>query len=173
MIIHEPFEYYPNRAAAQILIDLFPSFLKKHDFLYLLLIGRKPPTTDNPHIIGTGFVENLPEYIAAADLAVVPLLSGGGTKLKMLQYMACGKAIVSTMKAAEGLELENGEDVLLSRSVDSKFSSLVLSSIEDSSLRKRLGGNARKKAERLYDWNQNAKRAIAAYKSLVELNTRK
>ena len=173
LVFHGLFEYYPNREAAQILIDLFPSLLEKHDYLYLLLIGKKPPITDNPHIICTGFVENLPEYIAAADLAVVPLLSGGGTKIKMLQYMACGKAIVSTMKAAEGLELENGKDVLLSRSVDSEFSNLVLSSIRDSSLRKRLGENARKKAERLYDWDQNAKRAIAIYRSLIELNTRK
>ena len=166
MVFHGYFGYHPNREAAQILLDLFPSFLEKHD-LFLLLIGRSPPITVYPNVITTGFVENIPEYIAAADLAVVPLLSGGGTKLKMLQYMACGKAIVSTVKAAEGLDLENETDILMCRYPGAEFTNLVLRAIEDSSLRKKMGINARKKVEEHYDWNQNAKKAVSIYRNLV------
>ena len=168
IIFHGFLSYQPNREAAQILLDLFPSLLRKYGSVRLLLVGKNPPeTSPHPNIIVTGFVENVQEYIAAADLAVVPLLSGGGTKLKMLEYMACGKAIVSTMKAAEGLDLEHEKDVLMSRYPDSEFTNLVLRSIEDSNLRKKIGTNARKKVEKLYNWEKNAKKAVGIYRNLV------
>lgn len=115
----------------------------------------------------TGYVENLSEYIAAADLAVVPLLSGGGTKLKMLEYMACGKPIVSTIKAGEGLDLENGKDILMTKYPDMEFVNSIQLLIRDSSLRIRIGSNAREKIEKLYNWEQNAKKAVEVYFSLA------
>jgi len=63
----------------------------------------------------------------------------------MLEYMACGKAVVSTWKAAEGLNLENGKEILLCKHADSEFINLLLKLVEDSNLRKRIGLNARKK----------------------------
>lgn len=167
IIFHGFLSYPPNREAAQILLDLFPSLLEKHGSVYLLLVGKNPPKTSNPNVIVTGFVENMPEYIAAADLAVVPLLRGGGTKLKLLEYMACGKPVVSTLKGAEGLNLQNGRDILMTKNPDSKFIDLVLKLIEDSDLRKKIGINARKKVELFYDWKITAQRAVQIYGKLV------
>jgi glycosyltransferase involved in cell wall biosynthesis len=121
----------------------------------------------------TGYVENLPEYIAAADLAIVPLLRGGGTRIKILEYMACGKAIVSTVKGAEGLNLKNGSDIFLTEYPDSKFVDSVLHLIADSSLRKSMGTNARKKAELFYDWSKTAKKAVKIYGDLVSISDEK
>jgi glycosyltransferase involved in cell wall biosynthesis len=167
IIFHGFLSYPPNREAAQILLDLFPSLLEKHGSVHLLLVGENPPKTSNPKVIVAGFVESMPEYIAAADLAVVPLLRGGGTKLKLLEYIACGKAVVSTMKGVEGLNLQNGRDVLVTKYPDSEFADLVVKLIEDSDMRRRIGINARKKAELLYDWKKNAKRAVRIYSRLV------
>ena len=107
------------------------------------------------------------EYIVAADLAAVPLTSGGGTKLKMLEYMASGKAIVSTFKAAEGLGLENGKDVLMTENTNSEFLGLIFRLIENVKLRKKIGMAARKKAEQFYDWTNTAKKAAKVYACLL------
>jgi glycosyltransferase involved in cell wall biosynthesis len=167
VIFHGFLSYPPNKEATKILVTLLPSILEKHNSVRLLLVGKNPPKISNPDVIVTGFVENIPEYIAAADLAVVPLLSGGGTKLKMIEYMACGKAVVSTMKSAEGLGLQNGHDVLMSKYPDSEFINSILKLIEDNNLRKKIGINARKKIESLYDWEKTARTAVHVYKSLV------
>jgi len=168
IIFHGTLDYAPNMEAVRILIEIFPKILEKYSNVYLFLVGKNPPKISNPHIIVTGFVENLAEYLAAADLAVVPLMSGGGTKLKMLEYLASGKAIVSTYKAAEGLDLENGKDLLMSKYPDAEFIQLVLSCIKDENLRKSLAVNARKKAELLYDWELNAEKAVCVYQALIE-----
>ena len=167
IIFHGALNYPPNLEAVQILVSILPRLLEKYPNVYLLLVGKDPPKISSPHVIVTGFVENPVEYIAAADLAVVPLASGGGTKLKMLDYMACGKAIVSTMAAAEGLDLENEKDALITQLPDSEFTRLVMRAIADADLRKRIGENARRKVKQLYDWEKNATKAINVYRSMV------
>jgi glycosyltransferase involved in cell wall biosynthesis len=168
MIFHGSLRYPPNEEAARILANsVLPDILKKHPNVCLLLVGRDPPKISHPNIIVTGFVENLPEYLAAADIAVVPLLKGGGTRIKILEYMACGKAVVSTVKGAEGLNLQNGRDILMTKYPDSEFIDLVLKLIEDNDLRKNLGTNARRKVELFYDWEETAKKAVQSYYKLV------
>jgi glycosyltransferase involved in cell wall biosynthesis len=167
LIFHGYLSYNPNRQAVQILLDILPTILKKHDSVHLLLVGKDPPKISQPNVIVTGFVESISEYIAAADLAVVPLLSGGGTKLKMLEYMACGKAIVSTIKAAEGLNLKNGRDILMTKYPDSQFVDLILKLIEDDDIRKKIGTNAREKIKLFYDWEKNAEKAVSIYDNLI------
>jgi glycosyltransferase involved in cell wall biosynthesis len=168
LIFHGALGYPPNKEATAILLNnIMPAIQRKYPSSGLLLVGRDPPKTLPPSVLATGFVENLPEYIAAADIAIVPLLRGGGTKIKMLEYMACGKAIVSTVKAAEGLDLENERDALICKYPDAEFTGLVLRAIEDSDLRKRIGESARTKVERFYDWKKNSKKAVDVYHSLV------
>jgi glycosyltransferase involved in cell wall biosynthesis len=174
IIFHGILNYPPNKEAAEILINnILPCILKEYPNVYLLLVGRNPPKTSHPNIVIAGFVENLPEYIAAADIAVVPLLRGGGTKIKMLEYMACGKAVVSTIKGAEGLDLKNGREILISEYPNSEFIDLVFRLIEDRNLRKNMGINARKKVELLYDWEKTAKKAISIYGNLTSMHEKK
>jgi polysaccharide biosynthesis protein PslH len=168
IIFHGSLNYLPNMEAVEILIKILPQILEKYPGVYLLIVGKNPPKISNPHIITTGFVQNPIEYIAAADLAVVPLVSGGGTKLKMLDYMACGKAIVSTEEGAKGLDLANKKDILTTPYPDSKFIDLVMQAIEDADLRQKLGENARKKVKQLYDWETNAAKAISIYRELIQ-----
>jgi glycosyltransferase involved in cell wall biosynthesis len=168
IVFHGFLGYPPNREAAQILLDLLPVIVKKYDWVRLLLVGNSPPKTSDPNVIATGFVETVSQYIAAADLAAVPLLSGGGTKLKILEYMACGKAVVTTTKGAEGLGLRNRYEVLITECPNSDFIDLVFEAIDDVGLRQQLGINARKKIESFYDWNKNAKRAAHIYQSLFD-----
>jgi len=174
LLFHGPLDYPPNREAAEILANiLLPQILRKHSNVHLLLIGRNSPIASGPNITVTGFVRNLPDYIAAADIAVVPVLKGGGTRIKILEYMACGKAVVSTIKGAEGLNLQNGRDILMTKYPDSKFINLVLKLIEDRDLRKNIGTNAKRKVESFYDWKETAKRAVQNYDQLIRAYEKK
>jgi polysaccharide biosynthesis protein PslH len=171
LIFHGDLQYPPNIEACQILVkSIFPQILKQYPQTYLLLVGRSPPKLSHPNIITTGFVENLQDYIAAADIAVVPLLQGGGTRIKIIQYLSCGKPTVSTIKGAEGLDLKNGQDILLTEQPDSKFINLVLQLIENKNLRKKIGDNARNKAELEYDWEKTATKAVQIYSNLIQSN---
>jgi polysaccharide biosynthesis protein PslH len=167
VIFHGPLKYLPNKEATEILInEIMPRIWEKYPEVYLFLVGNDPPKISHPNVVTTGFVENLPNYIAAADIAVVPLLSGGGTRIKILEYMASGKPIVSTQKGAEGLDLINGEDILITKNPDSQFVNAVSRLIADSSLRKKIGANAKKKALS-YDWAITAEKAVKIYNKLV------
>jgi len=171
LLFHGPLDYPPNREAAKILANtLMPNILKKHANVHLLLVGRNPPRISHPNITVTGYVENLPDYIAAADIALVPLLKGGGTRIKILEYMAAGKAVVSTVKGAEGLDLLSGKDALITKYPDSNFIDLVIQLIEDSSLRENIGANARRKAVSLYAWKETAKKAVQEYERAIHIH---
>jgi polysaccharide biosynthesis protein PslH len=170
LLFHGPLGYPPNREAVEILVNrLMPNILKKHPDVHLLLVGRNPPRISDPNITVAGYVENLSDYVAAADIALVPLLKGGGTRIKILEYMAAGKAVVSTVKGAEGLDLQNGKDVLITKNPDSNFTDLVLQLIENNSLRENMGVNAQRKVISLYSWKETAKKAVQNYGKVIRL----
>ncbi len=168
LIFHGPLCYVSNQEASKILVkDILPRIWEKNPNVYLLLVGKDPPKISNSRIITTGFVENLSDYISAADIAVVPLLSGGGTRIKIIEYMSAGKPIVSTQKGAEGLNLQNGVDILMTQQPNSEFVELILKLINDVVLRKKLGSNARNKAQQLFDWKVTSKVAVQTYYNIV------
>ena len=68
-----------------------------------------------------GWIEDLANHLAMADIAILPLLSGGGTRNKVLDCLAAGVPIVSTTKGIEGINLKDGKDVIISNDFSSKF----------------------------------------------------
>jgi len=81
----------------------------------------------------------------------VPLRIGGGTRLKILEAMALGTPVVSTRKGAEGLDVTDGENILIADTA-AGFVDAVLSLLDDSGLRARLAANARRLVETRYRW---------------------
>lgn len=168
LMFHGILSYLPNREAVSTLVNkILPSVLERYPNTRLLIVGKNPPQVSHPNVIVTGFVEDLPQYIAAADVGVVPLLKGGGTRIKVLEYMACGKPVVSTEIGAEGIQLKHGRDILISKSVNSDFVDLICRLCEDKALREKLGNNARKRVEALYSWKKSARRAISVHRCLA------
>jgi glycosyltransferase involved in cell wall biosynthesis len=105
----------------------------------------------DPSIILTGYVDDPLPYIQRAAVFVAPILSGGGTKLKVLEAMSVGKAIVSTSIGVEGIEGNDEEHFMVADDPEA-FSSRVISLLNDPVVRERLGVNARKRAMEKYDW---------------------
>lgn len=121
----------------------------------------------------TGFVSsrkgvspNLPEYLSATDIVIVPMDRGSGTRLKILEAAACSRPIVSTEIGAEGLEFADGEEILLTRDVDDEFIQLVLRLMGDEGWRERLGRRARERLLARYSWEKEVSRFEEVYHEL-------
>ncbi len=101
----------------------------------------------------TGYVPQIRPLIARSTLCVVPILEGGGTRLKVLEAMACGTPVVATPKGAEGLAVRDGEHLLLAEGAEA-FAAAVLRLLEDGALRSRLAEGGRALVESRYDWRR-------------------
>lgn len=97
---------------------------------------------------------------------IVPMRVGGGTRLKILNSWAMGKAVVSTSIGCEGLEAVDGENILI-RDDPKDFASAILAVLEDAELRSRLGRRGRQTAERLYSWDVIGREMIHTYLTLA------
>jgi glycosyltransferase involved in cell wall biosynthesis len=100
----------------------------------------------------TGYVDDIRPYVARAACYIAPLRVGGGTRLKLLDAWAMGKAIVSTTIGAEGLGARHGETMLLADTADA-FADAIASVLRDEALRRRIGAAARREAEERFSWD--------------------
>ena len=114
-----------------------------------------------------GFVQDVRPAVARAAVYVVPLRVGGGTRLKVLDAMAQGKAIVSTTLGAEGIEVRDGEHLLLADQADA-FADRVVELLRRPDERARLGDAARRQAEARYSWRILGERLAAVYSRAIE-----
>jgi glycosyltransferase involved in cell wall biosynthesis len=119
---------------------------------------------EGPCVTVHGFVPDMQSRLARASVVVVPLRSGGGTRLKILDAAACGKAIVSTTLGAEGLDFQHAAHLLLADDPQA-FADAVCTLLRDPHERRRLGCGARQ-AVQPYDWD-----AICA-RFVIELESR-
>jgi glycosyltransferase involved in cell wall biosynthesis len=137
--------------------DVYPLIQRRHPRAKLLIVGSGvPPSLANsiarePSITVTGFVADPVPFIQCAAVFVAPILSGSGTKLKVLEALAAGKAIVATSLGVEGIEGRSGEHFRVADTAE-EFALRVVEVLNDETLRDRLGSNARRLAEEKYDW---------------------
>lgn len=152
------FHHYPNCEAVRFFLkEIYPKIKQNNPGVRFYIVGGGVPeslmklTFGDPSIVTTGYVEDPLPYIQRATLFIAPILSGGGTKLKVLEAMAVGKAIVSTSIGVEGIEGNDQEHFMVADTPE-VFSSRVVSLLNDRVFRERLGANARKRAIEKYDW---------------------
>ena len=103
----------------------------------------------SPNMIVAGQVETIEPFVAQSSVAIVPVLSGGGTRFKVLDAWAAGKAVVSTTTGAEGLAARHGENIWLADEPQ-EFADSVVRLLKDPELRAVLGRNGRKTVEERY-----------------------
>ena len=123
---------------------------------HFLVVGQRPhrrldKLRSDPAVTLTGWVEDTRPYIAQAAVYVAPLRIGGGTRLKLLEAMAMGKAVVATRLGAEGYPVTNGRELLLA-DTPSAFAAAVVSLLRAPERRAELGRTARTFVEQHYDW---------------------
>ncbi len=119
-------------------------------------VGQRPHRRlaglcDDPAVTLTGFVEDTRPYIADAAVYVVPLRMGGGTRFKILEALAMGKAVVSTRLGAEGFPVTHGKELLLADEPED-FAEAVVSLLKEPERGIELGRTGRAVIEARYDW---------------------
>lgn len=160
---YEAMEYFLRR--------VLPIIQKKRPDVHLHITGSFDGAnidllSHDDHVSLTGLVEDIRTELAAAEVAIVPLLSGGGTRLKILEAMAMGVPVVSTSKGAEGLDVMAGKHLLIADN-PADFSRSVLDLLEDFQLRQSLAKEGRRLVEECYDWRQIGREFVAETESLV------
>jgi glycosyltransferase involved in cell wall biosynthesis len=110
LVYHGVYNYAPNLEAMRVMAaEILPALRARGVAAKVLAIGRDPPPEPlDPDIIFTGPVPSVAPYLLAADVAVVPLRQGGGTRMKVLDYFAAGLPLVSTAKGVEGIPIRDG-----------------------------------------------------------------
>lgn len=149
--------YFPNLNAANFLIEqIWPHVRRARPDAKLIIAGPQPenirsyPHPTVPGVEFTGFVENLEALYARTRIVCCPILSGGGTRVKIIEAAAYGKPIVATPIGAEGLLLRDGEDLLI-RSSAQEIAQACLELLSNDSPCQRLGASAHKQATQQYD----------------------
>jgi glycosyltransferase involved in cell wall biosynthesis len=115
-----------------------------------------------PGIDFVGEVKDVRSYLDRAAVIVVPLRIGGGSRLKILEALAAGKAVVSTSVGAEGLDLNPGKDVLIADSPHD-FARGVINLLLAKAARRELGANGRKLVTEKYGWDEIGRRLEAVW----------
>ena len=122
------FHYRPNQNGLRFLLDeVFPRVWAQLPGARLLLVGgglERAPSED-PRVEALGFVDDLPGAYVRATCAVVPLLQGGGTPLKLIEALAYGLPTVATPRAAAALEVVDGEQCLIRKGAEAFAGALV------------------------------------------------
>jgi glycosyltransferase involved in cell wall biosynthesis len=115
LVYHGTYAYWPNLEALQVFADeLLPRLDRLGCHCHVLAVGREPPATSpHPRIHLTGSVESIAPWLKAADLAVVPLQEGGGTRMKIIDCFAANLPVISTSKGIEGIPAINGRQALI------------------------------------------------------------
>jgi glycosyltransferase involved in cell wall biosynthesis len=152
-------DWYPNEDAIIHFMDaILPRLRRRVPGLTIAVVGRNP--SERLKTIGTakgvqitGTVDDVRPYVAEAAVYVVPLRIGGGTRLKIFEALAMGKAVVSTSVGAEGLPLTPGQHFLQADGPD-EFAGAVLSLLEDAPRRRAIGEAGRRLVEARYSWEQ-------------------
>ena len=151
--------YFPNLNAANFLIEqVWPHIHQVRPDAKLIIAGTHPENIRSygaglPGVEFTGFVDNLNALYARSRVVCCPILSGGGTRVKIIEAAAYGKPIVATPLGAEGLSLQDGETALL-RTSARDIAQACLTLLSDNSLCGRLGTAAHRQAAQEYDRTQ-------------------
>jgi glycosyltransferase involved in cell wall biosynthesis len=150
-------EYPPNIQAVRFFHrKVWPSLQSRWPQLRWKILGKNPGAfhrmaSDDSHIELTGFVENAIAVLAQAQVAVVPVLAGSGTRIKILEAWAARTPVVSTRLGAEGLECRDREHLLLADDPES-FTAAVSELLALPDDRARIGAAGRRLYEERYTW---------------------
>lgn len=156
-------DWRPNQDAAEFFIkEIFPLLRPRYPGLKVFFVGRNPPLhtrelSNTPGVTVTGTVEDVRPFIRDAAVYIVPLRIGGGSRLKILEALAMGKAVVSTSVGAEGLAITDGQEFLLADTPE-EFARQVAYVLDHENIGRRLGEAGRRLVEGRYGWDMIAER---------------
>lgn len=172
-------KWLPNVISTEWLLDhVMPKVRHEHPAAKLYIIGKDPPESiksrhDGERIVVTGFVEDVRPLIARAAVFAVPTQVGSGIRIKILEALAMGKAVVSTAVGCEGIDgLRQNENIVIADTPDD-FARALVRLTRSPTERRSLGRAGRELVTANYDWTAIARRFEALYEELIRNHPRK
>jgi len=161
------FDHLPNLQGASILLrSIVPIVREQVNDALFILVGKNPPQwlvdQSMDGVLFTGEVEDIRPLVLGANVTIAPIFSGSGTRQKIVDYMALGKAIVSTTKGAEGIDLEDGIHFLRRDDLNG-FSEAIVQLLRDKHRAELLGKRVREIAREKYAWDSQISNILQAY----------
>jgi polysaccharide biosynthesis protein PslH len=177
ILFYGSYSHPPNVDAARRLVKvIFPALHVRHPQLTLFLVGGEFPNDLRPSadqaVVGqrikvTGRVKEVTPYLDSAAVIAAPLRLGGGMRVKVMEALGLGKAVVASPRAAAGLAVENGREILLAES-DEDFVAAIDHLLASPEERKRLASQARQWAVANLRWEHTLNAYEGLYRRLLE-----
>jgi len=145
--------FKPNKEAIDFLVhDVFPYVVKRCPEAKLVIIGGKVKHKRR-WLLNPGLIpfEEVPAFVKACDVGVAPVFSGSGTRVKILEYMAANKPVISTTKGAEGISVKAGETIVIADTADT-FAENVLCLLKETDFAEKIGREGRELVRAYYAW---------------------
>jgi glycosyltransferase involved in cell wall biosynthesis len=162
-------DFRPNQEAVEWIIrELWPRVIERAPEARLSIAGSSAPgwlRRRMTNIDFRGTVDDATAFMETMSVMIAPLFAGGGMRIKVLEAMALGKAVVATRLGAGGLEVEHGRDILIADDAPS-FADAVALLLRDSQTAARIGDAARETVRSRYDYGLLARGLLTFYESL-------
>ena len=165
------FTHAPNSDGARWLAErIFPAVRAERPDARLVIVGPEPPAAlrelAGEGIEVTGEVPAVTPYLEGAAVVVAPIRTGGGMRVKVMEALASGKAVVATPLAVEGLQVDSGDQLLVAGD-EQEFRAAVLELLRDDEARRSLGHRAHEWAKASLGWDAAARRYEELYAELT------
>ncbi|MCW5909224.1 MAG: glycosyltransferase [Chitinophagales bacterium] len=163
-------DWMPNIQGMEWFVEkVLPVLQAEFPKIKVAVAGKKTPDSfmalESENLLPVGEVPDAKEFMLQHGLMIVPIVSGSGIRIKILEGMALGKTVLATTMAAEGLGLSNGETILIA-DTPKEFSEQIKRCINDASLAKKIGTNAHRFAYEHYRNKSIFEKLIARYRKL-------
>jgi glycosyltransferase involved in cell wall biosynthesis len=165
-------DWLPNREGIEWFLDNFHKDMVEGELRVKFYVAGNdiPETFDDYEVMGKifiqGEVDDALEFVNSKSIMIVPLLSSGGMRVKIVEGMAMEKCIISTSLGAEGLSFTNGENILIANNAD-EFYEAIRRCIADEEYCRYIGHNARKLIEQQHDISVATHKLVNLYQRLL------
>ena len=165
-------DWMPNREGIEWFLENFKHELTEGDLRVRFYVAGNdiPERFDDYEVLGKifiqGEVDDALEFVNSKSVMIVPLLSGGGMRVKIVEGMAMQKCIISTSLGAEGINFENGVNILIANDQD-EFYDAIKQCISDEEFCRTIGFNARSLVEEQHDINKVSLNLVQFYQSVL------
>jgi polysaccharide biosynthesis protein PslH len=162
--------WIPNQEGIRWFLEkVWPDVTRQHPSLKYIIAGREMPSwlTDShyPNVEIAGEVDDALKFINDHTIMIVPLFSGSGIRIKIIEGMACGKTIISTSVGAEGIHYTNQADILIAdKPVD--FIETITACLNDKAFLTRIGKNAQELIKKDYDRDLIIQKLLGFYQKI-------
>lgn len=165
------FRHYPNvDAVLYFYKDILPLIKRKLAEVTFNIVGYAPPgeilKISGNGINVVGYVKDIRPYLDEAKVFIMPIRLGTGMRGKLFEAWAMKKAVISTSIGCEGVDVEDGRDILIADK-PKDFAEKTIELIKNARLRRILGENARAKTVSLYNWDTITEKIEDIYKKLL------